>query len=156
MKGNQELYQQWQDYLAQGGSLRKLRQLPSTELDKLYTHGYHCYQQGSYKVAKNFFYLLSALDQWRFDYQLGLGLCYQRLGEYQEAANTFSQAALIRMDDPRPPYCCGLSYQRLGEFERAKQAFQAALKWCVAHPEMPEVKQAAENLLAGLTLRSSL
>lgn len=153
---NQELYQQWQHYLAQGGSLRQLRQLPKTELDKLYTHGYHCYQQHHYAAAKNFFYLLTAVDQWRFDYQLGLGLCYQRLGEHQEAANSFSQAALIRMDDPRPPYCCGLSYQRLGELDRAKQAFQAALKWCVAHPEMPEVKQAAENHLAALILRSDL
>lgn len=149
----QAILQQWQDYFVQGGSVRQLRNIPKSELAKLYAQGYHYFQQQQYNAARNFFYLLTTIDQWCFDYQLALGLCYQRLGEYYPAANCFSQAALLRLDDPRPPYFCGLCYQQLGEDEQAKEAFQSALKWCVAHPEIPEIRQAAQRALAALTLR---
>lgn len=152
-----EKLQQIESYLEAGGTLKQLRNASKEQLDDIYAHARSCYLQGKIKEAHNFFILLVNFNQWRFEYQLGLGLCHQKLGEHPEAAECFSYAAAANMEDPRPPYFCGVSYQAMGEFAKAECALQAALKWAQTQaeqqPEQQELVTDAKRRLAQLTLR---
>jgi secretion system chaperone SscA len=152
MLGQEEL-QQVARYFEAGGTLKQLRKASQKQLDDIYDHARLCYQRGQFATARNFFILLASFNQWRFEYQLGLGLCYQELGEHPEATECFSYAAAANMEDPRPPYFCGISYQAMRNFAKAEMALQAALKWALNRPENRELVIDAKRRLAQLTLR---
>lgn len=136
------------DFFGMGGSVRMLTGVDEGDLALLYAHATALFDANEFAAARNHYLLLSRLDHWNFDYWLALGLCHQRLSEHADAILCFAKAALIVVDDPRPPFFTGVSCRALRSDESARKAFTAAIKWCGQQPQHAVLRQNAEEQLA--------
>lgn len=135
-------------FFARGGALRMLADIQIQDLQQLYGYANQLFQGGEIAAAKNFYYLLSCMDHWNFDYQLALGLCHQRLSEHEQAIACFSRAGMIKVDDPRAAFFAGLSYQMHGNTEYANKALRAAITWCGVQVEYQPLRDSALKIMA--------
>ncbi|WP_108651893.1 SycD/LcrH family type III secretion system chaperone [Dongshaea marina] len=136
------------DFLARGGSMKILCEMDESALNTIYNYAYQIFESGQISEAQRLFYFLSNMDQWNFDYLLALGICYQRLGEHEQALYCFSRSGQREISDPRSSYYAGLSYQQLGNAEYAKKAFDASVRWCSDKPEYQDLKPKVSAALA--------
>lgn len=144
------------DFLNQGGTLQVLLNLDPVDLDHIYAYASQLFEAGDYAGAKRFYILLSRFSHWQYDYWLALGLCCQRLEEQDQALFCFGQAALLRLDDPKPPYLAGLSYRQNDQPEQATKAFQTALKWCSDKPQHAVIKGEIQRQLSVMVQKEQL
>lgn len=150
MQNEEDLFKQ---FYAQGGSLSLLLDMPKEKLDKIYLYANQLFQKKSFHIAKKFYFLLTQLDQWGFDYWLALGLCHQRLNEHEQAVSCFLQAGLILLSDPRPSCYAGISYECLGNTDYAHQAFRAAMQLSTAQPQYQTLHNIAAQALTRLPVK---
>lgn len=145
MQSQQEVFQ---EFFERGGSLRMLVDIPKERLEKIYAHANNLFKQKQFVEAKKFYFLLTKLDQWGFNYWLALGMSCQRLSEHEEALACFSQAGMVVVDDPRSAFYAGLSYELLGNKVNAGKAFRAAINWCADLDEYKVLQKLAQRGLA--------
>lgn len=145
-----------QDFFNQGGTLQALLNLEPVDMDYVYAYAYQLFNAGDYAGAKRFYLLLVRLSHWQYDYWLALGLCCQRLEEHEEALFCFSQAGVLRLDDPKPAYLAGLSYTLSARPDMAVKAFQSALKWCANRPQHSTTRNEIVRQLSLLVKEVSL
>src|SRR4029077_20334437 len=75
----------------------------------------------------------------------GLGLAYQRIQRWHEAAEGFRTTEQLAPDQVSGPYNLGLALAALGEFEEARSAL---LRAAALEPEDLEIRAALQSLLA--------
>jgi secretion system chaperone SscA len=143
------------EFFSRGGSVRMLTDVDERDLELLYAHATALFDANEFAGARNHYLLLSRLDHWNFDYWFALGLCHQRLGEHADAILSMSRAAMIRLDDPRPPFFTGVSCRLLGNADSARKAFEAALQWCGQLPQHAALRESAEEQLALCAVKES-
>ncbi|MFM5540457.1 SycD/LcrH family type III secretion system chaperone [Aeromonas veronii] len=136
------------EFFNHGGTIQALMKLDPVDLDYVYSYACQLFDCGDYAGAKRFYMMLARLSHWQYDYWLSLGLCCQRLEEHDQAIFCFSQAGLLRLDDPKPPYLAGLSYQLSSQPEQAAKAFKAAFKWCVDKEQHVDIKVEIQQKLS--------
>lgn len=144
MENDQEILKK---FFSQGGSLRMLVDVSKDDLDKIYAYANKLFSEGSFKNAKQFYFLLARFDHWCFNYWLALGLCCQRLSQHEEAVFCFGRAGYVNPDDPHAPFYAGMSYELMGNAKYAFKAFEAALRWCDGQPRYAEIKVLAARAL---------
>ncbi|VVE14214.1 tetratricopeptide repeat protein [Pandoraea terrigena] len=115
-------------FFESGGALRMLADLDESDLACVRAHAGQRFAQGQIAAAQRVYFVLATLDPWSFDDWYGLGLCYQRLGQHEQALPCFAKAGVIRAADPRPPYLAGMSYEHTGNREFARKSYDAALR----------------------------
>ncbi|QDQ29164.1 CesD/SycD/LcrH family type III secretion system chaperone [Chitinimonas arctica] len=138
-------------FFTQGHTIKARAGLDTSDLDTLYAYGYQLFEAGEYKEALQYFSMLAQMDFWSFDYWLAVGICYQRLGQHEEAIFCFSRAGFASMQDPRSSYYAGISYQLLGNIEYARKAFDASLNWCGVQPQYEPLRNHITRALSGCT-----
>lgn len=136
-----------------GGALRMLADLDETDIARVRAYACQRFAHGKFAAAQRVYFLLATLDQWSFDDWFGLGLCYQRLGEHEQALPCFAKTGVIRASDPRSPYLAGLSYERTGNREFAIKAFRAAIRASAAEPRHAALVRSAKAKCASLDIR---
>ncbi|BEV73224.1 SycD/LcrH family type III secretion system chaperone VcrH [Paludibacterium sp. THUN1379] len=136
-----------QHLLQNGVTLQALMDIDPGELDQLYLHACHAFGQQDYASAYKWLTLLTRLSHWQFDYWLALGQTCMRLDRLEEAVHSFSQAAPLRLDDPRPPALSGECLLRRQQFDAAAEAYQAALSCCADRSEHRALRQHIEQAL---------
>ncbi|WP_141118798.1 tetratricopeptide repeat protein [Pandoraea sp. PE-S2R-1] len=120
-----------------------LADLDEADIARVRAHACQRFTEGKVAAAQRVYFVLTTLDQWSFDDWFGLGLCYQRLGQHEQALPCFAKAGVIRASDPRAPYLAGLSYERAGNREFAIKAYRAALRLCAAEPQHATLARSA-------------
>ncbi|VVD60017.1 CesD/SycD/LcrH family type III secretion system chaperone [Pandoraea iniqua] len=130
-------------FFENGGALRMLADLDEADLARVRAHACQRFAEGKIAAAQRVYFVLATLDQWSFDDWFGLGLCYQRLGQHEQALPCFAKAGVIRSSDPRAPYLAGLSYERTGNREFAIKAYRATLRLCAAEPQHAALARSA-------------
>lgn len=97
-------------FLEEGGTLKMLHDVSADTIEHIYAVGYNFFQSGKIEQAAKVFQLLSMLDHYQARFFIGLGAARQELGEYLQAIDAYSYAALVDINDPRPPFSlCGMS-----------------------------------------------
>ncbi|QBC33446.1 tetratricopeptide repeat protein [Pandoraea sp. XY-2] len=130
-------------FFESGGALRMLADLDEADLARVRAHACQRFAQGQIAAAQRVYFVLATLDQWSFDDWYGLGLCYQRLGQHEQALPCFAKAGLIHASDPRPPYLAGMSYVHTGNREFARKSFDATLRICGHLPHHDKLARSA-------------
>ncbi|OJY21947.1 tetratricopeptide repeat protein [Pandoraea sp. 64-18] len=130
-------------FFERGGALRMLADLDEADLARVRAHACQRFAQGQIAAAQRVYFVLATLDQWSFDDWFGLGLCYQRLGQHEQALPCFAKAGLIHASDPRPPYLAGMSYEHAGNREFARKSFGATLRICGQLPQHDKLARSA-------------
>ena len=139
-------------FFRRGGTTKDLVDVNQEDLNILYRYGNQLREYNDFQVAKGIFYLLMQIDQWSFDYIFSLGMCCQKLKEYEEAIFCFGRAGIIKIDDPRCPYYAGNNYSSLGNREYAIKSYKAAIRVCDCHDDdlWNEVAEKSINALSQL------
>ncbi|KVX77022.1 SycD/LcrH family type III secretion system chaperone [Burkholderia ubonensis] len=137
-----------QQFFASGGSIRMLIDVDQRDMDTVGAYADQLFAAGDWAAARNFYFMLARIDHWNFEYWFSLGICYQRLGQHEEAIFCLSRAGMIRVDDPRSSYHAGISYRVTGNLDYACKAFNAARNWCGEQPDYRAFKSNIEQHLA--------
>lgn len=121
-----ELGQKLQDFFAAGGTFKELKDMDDNTMEAIYQVAYNLYQYGKYDEAIKIFRFLGFFDHYNKKYFMGLGACLQMLKQYKEAIDAYSFAALLDINDPKPPLYAGECHLVLGNLDEAQSGFTAA------------------------------
>ena len=111
--------------LEHGAPISAIRGYSKDEMEAVYNVAYNLYQQQKYQDAKILFLFLTVHEHMDSRFWLGLGGCCQRLGEYKNAIEAYSYAALIEIDDPVFAFHACECYMALEDWENARKAIDA-------------------------------
>lgn len=132
-------------FFERGGALRMLADLCETDLASVRAYAAQRFAQGHIAGAQRVYFVLATLDQWSFEDWYGLGLCYQRLGQHEQALPCFAKAGVICASDPRAPYLAGISYEHVGNTAFADRSYRAALRICAQLPQHETLARSARD-----------
>lgn len=69
------------------------------QMEEVYFVAYRLYEEKRYQDSLSFFRLLTSMEM-HYNHWLGLGACYQKLKEYQQAIKTYQKMLILFQDQP--------------------------------------------------------
>ena len=142
-------------FLEEGGTLKMLHDVSSDTIEHIYAVGYNFFQSGKLEQAAKVFQLLSMLDHYQARFFIGLGAARQELGEYLQAIDAFSYAALVDINDPRPPFHSAECHLKLEQLAEAESGFYSAKEMSAGKLEFAELNQRADIMLEAVRKKRS-
>lgn len=142
-------------FLEEGGTLKMLHDVSSDTIEHIYAVGYNFFQSGKLEQAAKVFQLLSMLDHYQARFFIGLGAARQELGEYLQALDAYSYAALMDINDPRPPFHSAECHLKLEQLTEAESGFYSAKEMSAGKPEYADLHQRAGIMLEAVRNKRS-
>ena len=137
-------------FLEEGGTIKMLHDVSADTIEHIYAVGYSVFQSGKVEQAAKVFQLLSMLDHYQARFFIGLGAARQELGEYLQAIDAYSYAALMDINDPRPPFHSAECHLKLEQFTEAESGFYRAKKMSVDKLDYADLSKRADIMLKAL------
>ena len=134
-------------FLEEGGTLKMLHDVSADTIEHIYAVGYNLFQSGKLEQAGKVFQLLSMLDHYQARFFIGLGAVRQELGEYLQAIDAYSYAALVDVNDPRPPFHSAECHLKLEQLTEAESGFYSAKEMSAGKSEYADLHQRADIML---------
>ncbi|EGQ9351328.1 TPA: CesD/SycD/LcrH family type III secretion system chaperone [Vibrio parahaemolyticus] len=142
-------------FLEQGGSLKMLHDVSADTIEHIYAVGYNFFQSGKIEQAAKVFQLLSMLDHYQARFFIGLGAARQELGEYLQAIDAYSYAALVDINDPRPPFHSAECHLKLEQLTEAESGFYSAKEMSAGKSQYADLHQRAGIMLEAVRNKRS-
>ncbi|GAW47205.1 SycD/LcrH family type III secretion system chaperone (plasmid) [Photobacterium damselae subsp. piscicida] len=142
-------------FLEEGGTLKILHDISADTIEHIYAVGYKFFQSGKVEQAAKVFQLLSMLDHYQARFFIGLGAARQELGEYLQAIDAYSYAALVDINDPRPPFHSAECHLKLEQLTEAESGFYSAKKMSAGKSEYADLHQRADIMLEAVRNKRS-
>ena len=112
--------------LKSGGAIADVAGITDEQLESLYALAYQNYAVKSYLDAKNIFRALCLYDHTQQRFYMGLAASQQGLGEYADAAQSYSFACFISgLKDPKPMYYSAICLLKSGKKDDAIAALES-------------------------------
>jgi Flp pilus assembly protein TadD len=128
-------------------SLAEARGYARADLFALAEIGYHYLLSGGVELAETIFAGLAALAPGEAYFVLALGLCRDRMGRVEAAADCYRTARALDPQDARPELNLAELSLEAGDRAEAARLLRAALTRLAAHPQ-PAIERKARALLA--------
>ena len=142
-------------FLEDGGTLKMLHDVSADTIEHIYAVGYNFFQSGKVEQAAKVFQLLSMLDHYQARFFIGLGAARQELGEYLQAIDAYSYAALVDINDPRPPFHSAECHLKLENLTEAESGFYSAKEMSAGKSEYADLHQRADIMLEAVRNKRS-
>ncbi|MFM2594772.1 SycD/LcrH family type III secretion system chaperone [Vibrio harveyi] len=142
-------------FLEEGGTLKMLHDVSADTIEHIYAVGYSFFQSGKVEQAAKVFQLLSMLDHYQARFFIGLGAARQELGEYLQAIDAYSYAALVDINDPRPPFHSAECHLKLEQLTEAESGFYSAKEMSAGKSEYADLHQRADIMLEAVKNKRS-
>ena len=142
-------------FLEDGGTLKMLHDVSADTIEHIYAVGYNFFQSGKVEQAAKVFQLLSMLDHYQARFFIGLGAARQELGEYLQALDAYSYAALVDVNDPRPPFHSAECHLKLEQLTEAESGFYSAKEMSAGKSEYADLHQRAGIMLEAVRNKRS-
>ena len=142
-------------FLEEGGTLKMLHDVSADTIEHIYAVGYNFFQSGKIEQAAKVFQLLSMLDHYQARFFIGLGAARQELGEYLQALDAYSYAALMDINDPRPPFHSAECHLKLEQLTEAESGFYSAKEMSAGKSEYADLHQRADIMLEAVRNKRS-
>ncbi|EGQ7825302.1 SycD/LcrH family type III secretion system chaperone VcrH [Vibrio parahaemolyticus] len=142
-------------FLEEGGTLKMLHDVPADTIEHIYAVGYNFFQSGKIEQAAKVFQLLSMLDHYQARFFIGLGAARQELGEYLQAIDAYSYAALVDINDPRPPFHSAECHLKLEQLTEAESGFYSAKEMSAGKSQYADLHQRAGIMLEAVRNKRS-
>ncbi|ARV72250.1 MULTISPECIES: SycD/LcrH family type III secretion system chaperone VcrH [Vibrio] len=142
-------------FLEEGGTLKMLHDVSADTIEHIYAVGYNFFQSGKIEQAAKVFQLLSMLDHYQARFFIGLGAARQELGEYLQALDAYSYAALMDINDPRPPFHSAECHLKLEQLTEAESGFYSAKEMSAGKSEYADLHQRAGIMLEAVRNKRS-
>ncbi|ENK2109980.1 SycD/LcrH family type III secretion system chaperone VcrH [Vibrio alginolyticus] len=134
-------------FLEEGGTLKMLHDVSQDTIEHIYAVGYNFFQSGKIEQAAKVFQLLSMLDHYQARFFIGLGAARQELGEYLQAIDAYSYAALVDVYDPRPPFHSAECHLKLEQLTEAESGFYSAKEMSAGKSQYADLHERAGIML---------
>ncbi|MGY0595798.1 SycD/LcrH family type III secretion system chaperone VcrH [Vibrio sp. JZG10] len=134
-------------FLEEGGTLKMLHDVSQDTIEHIYAVGYNFFQSGKIEQAAKVFQLLSMLDHYQARFFIGLGAARQELGEYLQAIDAYSYAALVDVNDPRPPFHSAECHLKLEQLTEAESGFYSAKEMSAGKSQYADLHERAAIML---------
>ncbi|HHF2915626.1 Low calcium response locus protein H [Vibrio parahaemolyticus] len=134
-------------FLEEGGTLKMLHDVSQDTIEHIYAVGYNFFQSGKIEQAAKVFQLLSMLDHYQARFFIGLGAARQELGEYLQAIDAYSYAALVDVNDPRPPFHSAECHLKLEQLTEAESGFYSAKEMSAGKSQYEDLHERAGIML---------
>ncbi|MCR9885475.1 SycD/LcrH family type III secretion system chaperone VcrH [Vibrio alginolyticus] len=134
-------------FLEEGGTLKMLHDVSQDTIEHIYAVGYNFFQLGKIEQAAKVFQLLSMLDHYQARFFIGLGAALQELGEYLQAIDAYSYAALVDVNDPRPPFHSAECHLKLEQLTEAESGFYSAKEMSAGKSQYADLHERAGIML---------
>ncbi|ACY51536.1 type III secretion chaperone protein for YopD (SycD) [Vibrio antiquarius] len=134
-------------FLEEGGTLKMLHDVSQNTIEHIYAVGYNFFQSGKIEQAAKVFQLLSMLDHYQARFFIGLGAARQELGEYLQAIDAYSYAALVDVNDPRPPFHSAECHLKLEQLTEAESGFYSAKEMSAGKSQYADLHERAGIML---------
>ncbi|HCG9874184.1 TPA: SycD/LcrH family type III secretion system chaperone VcrH [Vibrio parahaemolyticus] len=142
-------------FLEEGGTLKMLHDVSADTIEHIYAVGYNFFQSGNIEQAAKVFQLLSMLDHYQARFFIGLGAARQELGEYLQAIDAYSYAALVDINDPRPPFHSAECHLKLEQLTEAESGFYSAKEMSAGKSQYADLHQRAGIMLEAVRNKRS-
>ncbi|EGQ8510525.1 CesD/SycD/LcrH family type III secretion system chaperone [Vibrio parahaemolyticus] len=142
-------------FLEEGGTLKMLHDVSADTIEHIYAVGYNFFQSGKIEQAAKVFQLLSMLDHYQARFFIGLGAARQELGEYLQAIDAYSYAALVDINDPRPPFHSAECHLKLEHLTEAESGFYSAKEMSAGKSQYADLHQRAGIMLEAVRNKRS-
>ncbi|WP_025535851.1 SycD/LcrH family type III secretion system chaperone VcrH [Vibrio parahaemolyticus] len=142
-------------FLEEGGTLKMLHDVSADTIEHIYAVGYNFFQSGKIEQAAKVFQLLSMLDHYQARFFIGLGAARQELGEYLQAIDAYSYAALVDINDPRPPFHSAECHLKLEQLTEAESGFYSAKEMSAGKSQYADLHQRAGIMLEAVRNKRS-
>ncbi|EIA1342525.1 SycD/LcrH family type III secretion system chaperone VcrH [Vibrio parahaemolyticus] len=142
-------------FLEEGGTLKMLHDVSADTIEHIYVVGYNFFQSGKIEQAAKVFQLLSMLDHYQARFFIGLGAARQELGEYLQAIDAYSYAALVDINDPRPPFHSAECHLKLEQLTEAESGFYSAKEMSAGKSQYADLHQRAGIMLEAVRNKRS-
>ncbi|HIF5836376.1 TPA: SycD/LcrH family type III secretion system chaperone VcrH [Vibrio parahaemolyticus] len=142
-------------FLEEGGTLKMLHDVSADTIEHIYAVGYNFFQSGKIEQAAKVFQLLSMLDHYQARFFIGLGAARQELGEYLQAIDAYSYAALMDINDPRPPFHSAECHLKLEQLTEAESGFYSAKEMSAGKSQYADLHQRAGIMLEAVRNKRS-
>ncbi|HCH1528756.1 TPA: SycD/LcrH family type III secretion system chaperone VcrH [Vibrio parahaemolyticus] len=142
-------------FLEEGGTLKMLHDVSADTIEHIYAVGYNFFQSGKIEQAAKVFQLLSMLDHYQARFFIGLGAARQELGEYLQAIDAYSYAALVDINDPRPPFHSAECHLKLEQLTEAESGFYSAKEMSAGKSQYADLYQRAGIMLEAVRNKRS-
>ncbi len=142
-------------FLEDGGTLKMLHDVSADTIEHIYAVGYNFFQSGKVEHTAKVFQLLSMLDHYQARFFIGLGAARQELGEYLQAIDAYSYAALVDINDPRPPFHSAECHLKLEQLTEAESGFYSAKEMSAGKSEYADLHQRADIMLEAVRNKRS-
>ncbi|HGF4961207.1 TPA: SycD/LcrH family type III secretion system chaperone VcrH [Vibrio parahaemolyticus] len=142
-------------FLEEGGTLKMLHDVSADTFEHIYAVGYNFFQSGKIEQAAKVFQLLSMLDHYQARFFIGLGAARQELGEYLQAIDAYSYAALVDINDPRPPFHSAECHLKLEQLTEAESGFYSAKEMSAGKSQYADLHQRAGIMLEAVRNKRS-
>ncbi|EGQ9307778.1 CesD/SycD/LcrH family type III secretion system chaperone [Vibrio parahaemolyticus] len=142
-------------FLEEGGTLKMLHDVSADTIEHIYAVGYNFLQSGKIEQAAKVFQLLSMLDHYQARFFIGLGAARQELGEYLQAIDAYSYAALVDINDPRPPFHSAECHLKLEQLTEAESGFYSAKEMSAGKSQYADLHQRAGIMLEAVRNKRS-
>nr|AYQ58336.1 VcrH [Vibrio alginolyticus] len=134
-------------FLEEGGTLKMLHDVSQDTIEHIYAVGCNFFQSGKIEQAAKVFQLLSMLDHYQARFFIGLGAARQELGEYLQAIDAYSYAALVDVNDPRPPFHSAECHLKLEQLTEAESGFYSAKEMSAGKSQYADLHERAGIML---------
>lgn len=136
-------------FLRRGGAVHMLlKKEVSVELDTLFSYARQLFSAGDYRAAANLLRILTAYDDWSFDYWYQLGATCHAAHAWSDALYAYGRAAKINVSAAQVPCAAGACFLACGENALARKAFEAALLICGENRSLQAIRRQAEQGLS--------
>ncbi|ODW60004.1 CesD/SycD/LcrH family type III secretion system chaperone [Vibrio parahaemolyticus] len=142
-------------FLEEGGTLKMLHDVSADTIEHIYAVGYNFFQSGKIEQAAKVFQLLSMLDHYQARFFIGLGAARHELGEYLQAIDAYSYAALVDINDPRPPFHSAECHLKLEQLTEAESGFYSAKEMSAGKSQYADLHQRAGIMLEAVRNKRS-
>ncbi|NWJ67620.1 SycD/LcrH family type III secretion system chaperone VcrH [Vibrio parahaemolyticus] len=142
-------------FLEEGGTLKMLHDVSADTIEHIYAVGYNFFQSGKIEQAAKVFQLLSMLDHYQARFFIGLGAARQELGEYLQAIDAYSYAALVDINDPRPPFHSAECHLKLEQLTEAESGFYSAKEMSAGKSQYADLHKRAGIMLEAVRNKRS-
>ncbi|OHX38962.1 CesD/SycD/LcrH family type III secretion system chaperone [Vibrio parahaemolyticus] len=142
-------------FLEEGGTLKMLHDVSADTIEHIYAVGYNFFQSGKIEQAAKVFQLLNMLDHYQARFFIGLGAARQELGEYLQAIDAYSYAALVDINDPRPPFHSAECHLKLEQLTEAESGFYSAKEMSAGKSQYADLHQRAGIMLEAVRNKRS-
>jgi len=133
----------------QGIPLGQVLGITEIQLAEVYRFAYSEFHAGHYEIAAELFKAILKLNPMAPEIGTCLGVCFHRLGKYEQAIIAYMNSAVLEETNPMPYFYAYDCYQRLNQPYAAFLMISSALARAANQPQYAELKEKAELLVEG-------